>query len=54
MNITEQQTKDKLKAVFPIYATTRALVRIPRDPASRHSEEVGDLIHVDLWGLYPI
>ena len=48
MNITERQIKDKLKAVCPVCATTRALVKIPRDPASRRSKEVGDLIHVDL------
>jgi hypothetical protein len=54
MDVTEQQIKDKLKAVCPVCATTRALVRIPRDPASRQSEEVGDLVHVDLWGPYPI
>jgi hypothetical protein len=54
MNITEQQIKEKLKAVCPVCATTRALVRIPRDPANRHSNEIGDLMHVDVWGPYPI
>ena len=54
MDITEQQIKEKLKAICPVCATTRALVRIPRDPAKRQSEEVGDLIHVDAWGPYPI
>jgi hypothetical protein len=54
MNITEQQIKDKLKAICPVCATTRALVRIPRDPAKRKSTELGDLIHVDVWGPYPI
>ena len=54
MEISEQQIKDKLKAICPVCATTRALVKIPRDPASRQSEEVGDLIYVDLWGPYPI
>jgi len=54
MNITEEQIKAKLKAVCPVCATTRALVRIPRDPAKRQSNEIGDLIHVDTWGPYPI
>jgi hypothetical protein len=54
MNVTEEQIKAKLKAVCPVCATTRALVKIPRDPAKRYSEEVGDLMHVDLWGPYPV
>ena len=54
MNVTEEQIKAKLKAVCPVCATTRALVKIPRDPAKRQSNAVGDLIHVDIWGPYPI
>ena len=54
IDITKQQTKKKLKAVCPICATTRTLVRIPRDLAKRKSEEVGNLIYVDTRSLYPI
>ncbi|KAH9211962.1 hypothetical protein DL95DRAFT_464356 [Leptodontidium sp. 2 PMI_412] len=48
MNITEQQIKDEPKAICPVFATTRARVRIPRDLAKRQSEAVSDLIHVDV------
>jgi hypothetical protein len=54
IDITDQQVKAKLKAICPVCATTRATVRIPRDPASRRFEEVGDLLHVDTWGPYPV
>ena len=47
IDITDQQIKAKLKAVCPICATTRALVRIPRDPARRRYTEVGELLVVD-------
>ena len=35
-------------------AVTRALVKIPRDPAKRHAQEPGQMVHVDVWGPYPI
>jgi GAG-pre-integrase domain len=54
INVTKQQIKDKLKAICPVYAITRALVRIPRDLAKRKSNELGELIHVDVWGPYPV
>jgi hypothetical protein len=54
MDITEKQIKAKLKAVCPICATTRALVKIPRDPATRHAQEPGWMVHADVWGPYPI
>lgn len=54
MEITEKQIKAKLKAVCPVCATTRALVKIPRDPATRHSQQPGWMVHVDVWGPYPI
>jgi len=51
MDVTEQQIKEKLKAICPVCATTRALVRIPRDPAKRKSEELGDLI-LSMFGAH--
>lgn len=54
MNITAEQIRAKLKAVCPVCAVTRALVKIPRDPAKRHAREPGQIVHVDAWGPYPI
>jgi hypothetical protein len=54
MEITEKQIKAKLKAICPVCATTRALVKIPRDPATRHAQQPGWMVHVDVWGPYPI
>ncbi|KAK4067059.1 hypothetical protein Purlil1_13929 [Purpureocillium lilacinum] len=54
MEITAAQIKAKLKAICPVCAVTRALVRIPRDPAKRHSQHPGQMVHVDAWGPYPI
>jgi hypothetical protein len=41
MGLTEKQSKAKFKAICPVCATTRALIRIPRDPAKRHATESG-------------
>ena len=54
MDITPEQIRAKLKAVCPVCAVTRALVKIPRDPAKRHAREPGQMVHVDSWGPYPI
>jgi len=54
MNVTAAQIKAKLKAICPVCAVTRALVKIPRDPAKRHAQEPGQMVHVDVWGPYPI
>ena len=54
MNVTAEQIRAKLKAVCPVCAVTRALVKIPRDPAKRHAREPGQMVHVDSWGPYPI
>src|SRR4051794_36862776 len=51
---TAAQMRAKLKAVCPVCAITRALVKIPRDPAKRHAQEPGQMVHVDVWGPYPI
>jgi len=47
MGLTEKQIKTKFKTVCPIYATSRALVRIPRDLAKRHAQEPGELIYIN-------
>jgi len=39
MGLTEKQIKAKFKAICPVCVTTRALVRIPRDPTKRHATE---------------
>ena len=54
MEITASQIRAKLKAVCPVCAITRALVQIPRDPAKRHAQVPGQMVHVDVWGPYPI
>lgn len=54
MNLTDAQLKAKIKATCPTCATTKATSRIPRDPAARQFEEPGDLLHVDIWGSYPV
>lgn len=54
MGLTDKQIKAKLKAICPVCATTRALVKIPRDPAKRRAQEPGQLMHADTWGPYPI
>ena len=54
MEITAAQIKAKLKAVCPVCAVTRALVKTPRDPAKRHAQEPGQMVHIDVWGPYPV
>ncbi len=54
MTITDKQIVAKLKAICPVCATTRALVKIPRDPARRRYQKVGQLLVVDTWGPYPV
>jgi hypothetical protein len=54
MEITPEQIRAKLKAVCPVCAITRALIKIPRDPAKRHAQDPGQMVHVDVWGPYPI
>lgn len=51
--LTEKHIKAKMGPMCPICATTRALLRTPRDPARRRHTEPGDLIYVNLWGPYP-
>ena len=39
MEIIAKQIKPKLKAVCPACVITRALIKIPQDPAERHTQE---------------
>lgn len=54
IDLTDKQLRLFVKSVCPICATTRAINKIPRDPANRRFKIVGELIHVDTWGPYPI
>ena len=54
MDLTDDELKAKAQAICPICATTRAINKIPRDPARRRYESVGEMLHVDTWGRYPV
>lgn len=54
MKLTDKQIQNKLGAICPVCATSRAVFPIPRDPATRRYQDPGDLIHVDAWGPYAI
>ncbi|KAF4990463.1 hypothetical protein FGRMN_8456 [Fusarium graminum] len=52
--LTKQQIRAQLDFICPVCATSKALVRIPRDPATRRQQQPGALIHADVWGPYQI
>lgn len=52
--LTKKQIDRKTGQTCPTCATTRALVKIPRDPKRNKTTEKGDIIHVDTWGPYPV
>ena len=54
MKVSRGQIQAKLGQTCPICATTRAIVRIPRDPAKVRYEKKGELVHVDIWGPYSV
>jgi hypothetical protein len=54
MKITVVQIRAKLKAVCPVYAIIRALVKIPRDLAKYHVQEPGQMVYINIWGPYLI
>lgn len=54
MNVTKGQIQAKLAQVCPICATTKAIVRLPRDPARLRHNGKGKLVHLDIWGPYPV
>lgn len=52
--LTKEMIRAHIHEICPVCGVTRALVHIPRDPAKRRQTEIGQLIHVDTWGPYPI
>ena len=54
MNVTKGQIQAKLGQICPVCATTRAIIRVPRDPARIRYDKKGQLVHVDIWGPYPV
>lgn len=54
IGVTEKQIKAMLGAKYPVCQTIRAIVKIPRDPANRRFEKVGELLHIDTWGPYSV
>lgn len=54
MNLTDKEIQAMVKTICPICATTRAINKVPRSPARRRYEELGELVHIDTWGPYPI
>ena len=54
MTVTQEQIRLKIGQICPICATTRAIVRVPKDPARIRHQEKGRLVYVDIWGPYPV
>lgn len=54
MDISDKDLKSKLGEICPVCATTKAITVIPREPAARRYTKLGDLLHVDSWGIYSI
>lgn len=52
--ISEKQIRAYLKWICPVCATTKALVRIPKEPSRREVTQQGVMIHVDTWGPYSV
>ena len=52
MDITEKQIKAHLEVLCPVCATTKAVNRVPKDPATRRHKEMGRMMHADLY-IYP-
>jgi hypothetical protein len=54
VDITAAQIKAKYGTVCPVCATTKATLKVPREPARRRATRVGERLHVDIWGRYPV
>lgn len=54
MRVSAEDIKTVMGSLCPICQTTAAVVRIPKDPARRRYKKRGQLVHVDMWGPYPI
>lgn len=54
IKVSKQQIKAKLLETCPICVTSRAVLRIPREPGRRRATKPGQRLHADIWGPYPI
>jgi hypothetical protein len=54
LKVSKGEIKARIGQLCPICKTTRAIVRIPREPARTRYHEKGELVHVDIWGPYPV
>ena len=54
IDLTDKQLQAKLGTICPVCATTRAVNKVPRDPATRRATNPGEMVHADAWGPYPI
>jgi hypothetical protein len=54
IKLTDQQLKNMVRTVCPVCAVSRATTKVPREPARRRAQHLGELIHADAWGPYSI
>jgi hypothetical protein len=54
IDLTDKQLQEKLNVICPVCATTKAVNRVPRDPATRRATTLGEMMHADAWGPYPV
>jgi hypothetical protein len=54
IDLTDKQLQARLGTICPVCATTRAVNRIPREPATRRATNPGEMMHADAWGPYPV
>ncbi|OAQ57917.1 integrase core domain-containing protein [Pochonia chlamydosporia 170] len=54
IDLTDKQLQGELGVMCPICATTKAVNRVPRDPATRRAANPGEMMHADAWGPYPV
>jgi hypothetical protein len=52
IDVTDTQIKVMIGHICPVCATAKGVKHIPKDPARRRATKLGELIHVDGWGLY--
>ena len=54
IDLTDKQLQGKLGANCPVCATTRAVNKVPRDPATRRAMSPRAIMHADARGPYPV
>lgn len=54
INVLDKAIKSIIRAVYPVYTTTRALINIPQDPAKRRAKEPSFFIYTNIQGKYPV